>query len=147
IYAILADLADVDELITSINRPATCSAMATFVRKIATGCSSAVIGILLGWVGYHEVIASSGGRQSAATQSGIAYIYVFAPVVLMVAALVFAKIFPMNKAEFEVVKKEIARRKGEDNSKASAEEIAICEKVTGYSYDRLWNKENALKFK
>ena len=147
IYAILADLADVDELITSINRPATCSAMATFVRKIATGLSSAVIGILLGWVGYNEVIASSGGRQSAATQAGIAYIYVFAPIVLMAAALVFAKIFPMNKAEFEVIKREIARRKGEDNSKISAEEIAICEKVTGYSYDRFWDKENALKFK
>ncbi|MDE6739398.1 MAG: MFS transporter, partial [Lachnospiraceae bacterium] len=97
--------------------------------------------------GFFVVISSSGGRKSAATQAGIAYIYVFAPIVLMVAALVFAKIFPMNKAEFEVIKREIARRKGEDNSKISAEEIAICEKVTGYSYDRFWNKENALKFK
>ena len=147
IYAMLADLADVDELITSINRPATCSAMATFARKIVAGLSSAVIGILLGLVGYNEVIASSGGRQSAATQAGIAYIYIFVPVILMVATLVFAKIFPMNKAEFEVIKREIARRKGEDSSKTSAEETAICEKVTGYSYDKLWNRENALKFK
>ena len=106
-----------------------------------------MIGILLGLVGYNEVIASSGGRQSAATQAGIAYIYIFVPVILMVATLVFAKIFPMNKAEFEVIKREIARRKGEDSSKTSAEETAICEKVTGYSYDKLWNRENALKFK
>lgn len=145
IFAILADMADVDELITSINRPAICSAMATFMRKIAAGVSSAAIGILLGLVGYDEVIASTGGRQSAATQSGIAYIYVFVPVLLMVITWIFAKIFPMSKGEFEVIKREIARRKGEDHSKASDEEIIICEKVTGYSYDRLWNRENALK--
>lgn len=147
IYAILADMADVDELITSINRPGTCSGMATFVRKIATGLSSAIIGVLLSMVGYSEVLASAGERQSAATQSGIAYIYVFLPVILMVLTLIFTKMFPMNKEEFEIVKKEIARRKGEDDSIITEEEKAVCEKVTGFAYDKLWNKENALKMK
>ena len=45
-----------------------------------------------------------------------------------------------------MIKKEIARRKGEDLSEATPEEIAICEKVTGYKYDKLWDKNNALKF-
>lgn len=54
IYAILADMADVDELITSINRPGTCSGMATFIRKICAGLSISVIGILLAMVGYDE---------------------------------------------------------------------------------------------
>ena len=146
IYAILADMADVDELITGINRPATCSAMATFVRKIATGLSSAIIGVLLTMVGYSEVLASEGARQAASTQSGIAYIYVFAPVVLMVLTLVFAKLFPMNKKEFDIVKKDIARRKGEEDSAATPEEIAVIEKVTGFSYDKLWDKNNALRW-
>lgn len=147
IYAMLADMADVDELITSINRPGTCSAMATFMRKIAAGLSSAVIGIMLALAGYDEAIAAVGGRQSGATQRGIAYIYVFVPVALMAATLAFAVLFPMNKPEFEIIRKEIARRKGEDTSKATPEEIAVCEKVTGYSYDRLWKRENALKMK
>ena len=60
IYAILADMADVDELITSINRPGTCSGMATFIRKICAGLSISVIGILLAMVGYDETIASAG---------------------------------------------------------------------------------------
>lgn len=145
IYAILADMADVDELITSINRPGTCSAMATFVRKIATGLSSAIIGLLLSMVGYSETIAAAGQRQTAATQQGIAFIYIFAPIVLMLAALFFTWKFPMNKAEFAVVKKEIARRRGEDASAATPEEKAICEKVTGYSFDKLWNRENAMR--
>ncbi len=147
IYAILADMADVDELITSVNRPAVCSAMATFVRKIAAGLSSAVIGVMLGWVGYNETLAAAGERQSQATQSGIAAIYIWAPMVLMAFAFLFAILFPMNQKQFVVIKKEVARRKGEDSSKATAEEIAICEKVTGFSYDKLWNKDNAFKMK
>ena len=146
IYAILADMADVDELITSINRPGTCSAMATFIRKIATGLSTAIIGLMLTWVGYSEVLASGGERQVASTQLGIAHIYVFAPIVLMVLAIIFTVIFPMKKREFKIVKKEIERRKGLDSSEPTAEEKKICEKVTGFDFDKLWNKDNALKF-
>ena len=147
IYALLADLADVDELITSVNRPGTCSAMATFIRKIATGLSATVIGFLLTLAGYSETLAAAGQRQSAATQQGIAYIYIFAPIILTVISFVCVMRFPMNQKEFEVIKREIGRRKGEDSSSATAEEIAICEKVTGYSYNRLWDTDNAYKLK
>lgn len=147
IYAILSDMADCDELITGIARPATCSAMATFVRKICTGLSSAIIGLLLASVGYDEKLAETGARQALSTQHGIAYIYVFAPIVLMVLAILFTVIFPMKQREFEIVKKDIARKKGEDSSTATAEEIAVIEKVTGFKYDRLWNRDNALKMK
>ena len=146
IYAILSDMADVDELITSINRPATCSAMATFVRKICTGLSSTIIGLLLALAGYDAKIASNGGRQSFYTRQGITLIYIIAPVILMTLAIIFTLIFPMKKKEFDIVRKEISRRKGEDNTTASDEEKKIIEKVTGFSFDKLWNKENALCF-
>ena len=145
IYAILADMADVDELITSINRPGICSGMATFIRKICAGLSVFIIGVLLDLVGYDEVIANAGGLQAPATQTGIAYIYIFAPVLLCLITIFFTWRFAMNKEEFEIIRREIARRKGEDPSTATAEEIAVFEKVTGYAFDKLWNKENALK--
>ncbi len=147
IYAILADMADVDELITSINRPGTCSGMATFIRKICAGLSVSVIGVLLSLVGYDESAAAAGLRQAAATQRGIAGIYIFVPVLLCVVTLFFTARFPMNKSEFQVIRREISRRKGEDDSTASPGEIAICEKVTGFSYNRLWNRDNALKLR
>jgi oligogalacturonide transporter len=145
IYAILADMADVDELITSVNRPGICSGMATFIRKICAGLSVFIIGVLLDLVGYDEVIANAGGLQAPATQTGIAYIYIFAPVLLCLITIFFTWRFAMNKEEFEIIRREIARRKGEDPSTATAEEIAVCEKVTGYAFDKLWNKENAMK--
>jgi oligogalacturonide transporter len=145
IYAILSDLVEVDELITSVNRPGICSGMATFTRKIAAGLSSAMIGILLAMVGYDEKIASAGGQQALSTQKGIAYIYVFAQIVLLLITLFFTVLFPVTKKEFDMIRKEIARRKGSDTSKATAEEIAVCEKVTGFKYEEFWNKDNALK--
>ena len=147
IYAILSDLADVDELITSVSRPGTCSGMATFTRKIAAGLSSAMIGILLAMVGYDEKIASQGAMQSVQTQQGIAYIYVFAQIILLAITLLFTVLFPVTKEEFNIIRKEIARRKGDDASTATPQEIAVCEKVTGFEYDKLWNKDNALKIR
>ena len=147
IYAILSDLTEVDELITSINRPGICSGMATFTRKIAAGLSSAMIGILLAMVGYDEKLASAGERQALSTQHGIANIYVYTQIILLAITLIMTVLFPVTGKEFDIVKKEIARRKGEDTSKATPDEIAVCERVTGYKYDKLWNKDNAYRLK
>ncbi len=147
IYAILSDLVEVDELITSVNRPGICSGMATFTRKIAAGLSSALIGVLLTLVGYDEKLANEGLRQAASTQQGIAYIYVFAQIILLALTLTYAILFPLTKKEFDVVRNEIRRRKGVIMPKATPEEIRICEKVTGYRYDQLWNIENAVKIR
>ena len=142
IFSIMADMAEVDELITSIRRPGIVSGMATFARKISSGLSAASIGFLLSAAGYDEVLANTGMRQSLDTQHGIVYIYVFVPVLLMVLLIISGIVFPLTKKEFNVVQKEISRRRGEDSSTITDEEIKICEKVTGLSYDRLWNKDN-----
>ena len=142
IFAILSDMPDVDELITSIHRPGTVSGMATFARKISSGISAAAIGWLLSAAGYDSSLAKEGARQLAGVQHGIALIYIFVPAILAACLLICGIIFPMEKKEFETVQKEIARRKGLDSSAATDEEKKICEKVTGISYDKLWNKNN-----
>ena len=143
IFAIMADMADVDELITSIRRPGTVSGMATFIRKISSGVSAAAIGFLLAMVGYDEVIANAGGRQSAFTQHSIAIIFVVAPALLTALLFLCNLFFPITQKEFNVIQKEIARRKGEDTSQTTDEEKKICEKVTGMTYPQLWNAANA----
>ena len=143
IFAIMADMAEVDELITSIHRPGIVSGMATFARKISSGLSAAIIGFLLSAVGYDEVIANQGARQSLSTQHGIALIYIIVPAILITGLIIVGVLFPLTGKEFAIVQKEIARRKGEDSTTITPEEIKVCEKVTGMSYDRLWSKNNA----
>ncbi|NLN52661.1 MAG: MFS transporter [Clostridiaceae bacterium] len=139
IFAILSDMADVDELVTSVRRPGVVSGMATFVRKISSGLSASGIGFLLSAVGYDALLASSGARQSLATQKGIVYIFVFAPVILVAIMLICGYLFPITGKEFKIIQTDIARRKGEITTPATEEEKLICEKVTGVSYENLWN--------
>ena len=143
IFAMMADMAEVDELITSIHRPGIVSGMATFARKISSGLSASAIGFLLSAVGYDSVLASQNIRQSAATQRGIAYIYIIVPAILIALLIITGIIFPITAKEFAIVQKEIARRKGEDSSEITPAEIAVCEKITGLKYSQLWNPENA----
>lgn len=143
IFAILADMAEVDELITSISRPGIVSGMATFARKISAGMSAWFIGILISMVGYDSSLAQSGIRQSLETQHGIALIFIILPVILVGLLLIFGYIFPITKKEFDIVQKEIARRKGEDGSATTEEEKVVLKKVTGIDYDRLWDEANA----
>ena len=142
IFAIMADMPDVDELVTGVHRPGVVSGMSTFARKISSGLSSWLIGVLLAAVGYSEKIANAGGRQALSTQHGIALIFILMPVILCVCLFIFGYRLPMTEKEFNVIKKEIARRRGEDNSVTTDEEKQICEKVTGLSYDRLWDPKN-----
>ncbi|MBQ6442545.1 MAG: MFS transporter [Lachnospiraceae bacterium] len=143
IFAIMADMAEVDELITSIHRPGIVSGMATFARKVSSGLSAAAIGFLLSAVGFDEVVANSGARQSASTQHGIALIYIIVPAILITCLIIVGVLFPITGKEFAVVQKEIARRKGEDTSETTEEEKRICEKVTGMSFEKLWDKDHA----
>lgn len=147
IFAIMADMAEVDELITSVRRPGIVSGMATFVRKISSGVSAAVIGFLLSAVGYDEVIANHGGRQSLSTQHGIALVYIIAPAILITLLFIVAVIFSLTGKEFKIVQNEIARRKGENLPQITEEEKKVCEKVTGIAYGNLWNVKNASRLK
>ncbi|MCR5716784.1 MAG: MFS transporter [Lachnospiraceae bacterium] len=143
IFAIMADMADVDELITSIHRPGIVSGMATFARKVSAGLSAAAIGFLMSAVGYDSTIANQGLMQSAETQRGVALIFIIAPAILITALIIFGYIFPLTGKEFAIVQKEIARRKGEETSVTTEEEKKVCEKVTGFAYADLWKKENS----
>ena len=67
----------------------------------------------------------------------------FASAILSMLLLIVAVIFPMTSGEYDLVIREVARRKGVEKGEATEEEKKTLERVTGFSYDRLWNRENA----
>ncbi|MBF1193910.1 MAG: hypothetical protein HXM06_07235 [[Eubacterium] sulci] len=68
-------------------------------------------------------------------------IFIFLPVILVTLLLIFGYMFPITKKEFELVHKEIARRKGEDDSVATEEEKKVLKRVTGIEYEQLWGNK------
>ena len=140
-FAILPDLTDVDELITGERRPGVYSGMATFTRKIANGLAFGIVGLWLSLFGYDRSIADT-AFQDPLTIEGIKYAFIFFPLIFMMVTLWFTYRFPMTKKEFDVIKTEIQRRKGLDDTVITANEKAICEHVTGYAYDKLWGNKH-----
>ena len=90
-----------------------------------------------------QVESYAGARQTAFTQRGIGIIFVLAPAILTLLLIVVDVVFPITGKEFDMVQKDIARRRGDEPAQASAEEKQVLEKVTGFAYDALWSRENA----
>jgi oligogalacturonide transporter len=138
-YAILTDLTDVDYLITTKRRPGIYSGMATFNRKIANGLAIWLIGIMLAFFQYDATATI----PSSVTVEGIKFMFIALPLIFMVATLYFTYKFPITQSTYECIQKDIRRRLGELDEKATDEEVKICEMVTGVSYAQLWKAENA----
>jgi oligogalacturonide transporter len=137
-FAILADMADVDELITSKRRAGIYSGMATFTRKIANGMALGLIGLLLFLIGYDGNL----DVQQNSAVIGIRLMFVFMPIIFLVLTFVFIRIYPVSQNAFMLLRKQIDARRNGENIEASEEEIALCELMTGYSYQDLWKEEN-----
>ncbi|MFW5893433.1 MAG: MFS transporter [Bacillota bacterium] len=137
-FSILADMADVDELITSKRRAGLYSGMATFARKVANGIALGLIGLVLFLIGYDGSL----DVQDALAREGIKYMFILMPVVFIVFTLYFVKKYPVTQDGFDVLQKAItALKNGTDT--LSKEEKQQCEAMTGYRYDALWSEDNA----
>ena len=51
----------------------------------------------------------------------------------------------LTKKEFDLIHKEIDRRKGKDASVTTEDEKKTLEKITGFAYNDLWKRDNAVK--
>ncbi len=138
-FAILADMADVDELITSQRRAGTYSGMATFSRKIANGIALGLVGVLLTIIGYNGEL----DVQAPLTVMGLRLMFIVLPVIFVLFALFFVYKYPVSVRGFAVLREEIDRRKGLRQDTITDEDMRLCEAMTGYDYDNLWNKDNA----
>ena len=110
-----------------------------FRSKIANGLAIWLIGIMLAFFQYDATATV----PSSVTVDGIKFMFIALPLIFMVATLYFTYKFPITQSSYECIQKEIRRRLGELDEKATEEEVRICEMVTGVSYDRLWKAENA----
>ena len=138
-YAVLADLADIDYLITKVRRPGVYSGMGTFSRKIANGLAIWVIGMLLSLFNYDANLTV----QSALTIDGVKFMFIGIPIILMLLTLYFTVKFQVNRKTYNIVTKDIERRMDKNIEVATDEEKKMIEKITGYKYDDLWDKKNA----
>ncbi len=150
-WAMLTDIFDIDEIRTGKRREGIYSGMTTFLRKFASGLAVLVLGFGLQAMGFDQnqysiLKASTENFDPAAyaqsgVVSGIKWLFVIIPFVLLLVCLIFALANKINKRRFDAVLKGIEEFKRSGNmdalSEQEKEDILI---ASGSSEDKLWGK-------
>jgi oligogalacturonide transporter len=150
-WSMLTDVFDIDEIRTAKRREGAFSGLTTFLRKFASGVAVLLLGFGLRALGFdqtqYNLLKSTSAEfdPSAYAQStlvsGIKWMFVLIPVVLLSACLFFAIRNKVNKRRFNAVLRGIeAFRTGgslDALTQQEREDIAI---VTGEPESKLWGR-------
>lgn len=137
-WSIIADIPDVDEMITGSRREGVYAGYMTFIRKLTFSIAVLIIGFVLDQVGYE----GEKEQQSELALKGIQYLFAIGPTALMFVGFIIAIRFPITPQRHLILRQEIARLKeGGKPEDVTAETRQVCELLTGYKYEDLWKGE------
>jgi oligogalacturonide transporter len=136
-------LPDVDEAVTGQRREGIFAGVMTFVRKITQSAALVATGWLISIGGY--VAPQPGGPPVTQTPEAVqmvVLVMVLGPLVVMLLGALISWSFRLNARTHDVLMSEIARLRAGETAPASPENRAIVEDLTGWSYEKLWGRNN-----
>lgn len=129
---------DVDRIMTRGDKAGTYAAVMTFFRKSTGALATWIAGILLEALGY----VSTATTQAPGITDKIALLFVIAPLLLIIIALVVSWTFKLNRQTHAVLQGEINRLEDGGNKRdVTPEAKQVAEELTGHPYDELWPDE------
>lgn len=138
-YAILPSVVEVDILITTKNRAGLYSGGMTLIRKIVQAIALALIGLYLQFIKYDANLET----LSDFTLRGIKTGFFLFPFIFIFVGFLIALNFKITPKTFEIIKNEIERlKRGESKNNVEEENKKVCEILTGFPYEKLYNKDN-----
>lgn len=148
-WAMLTDIYDIDEIRTGKRREGVYSGITTFLRKFASGVAVLLMGFGLGALGFdqnqYSILKASmqdfDPSQYAQSNivSGIKWLFVLIPFVLLSICLFFAISNKITKRRFDAVLKGIDAYRADGNIDAlSKQEIADIQIAAGAQKAELW---------
>ncbi len=155
-WSMLTDIFDIDEIRTRKRREGIYSGITTFLRKFASGVAVLLLGFGLQAVGFdqnqYSILKASTTNFDPASYaqsgvvSGIRWIFVIVPLVLLTITLIFAIRNKINKRRFDAVLKGIDAFKADGSiDMLSEQEQADILISTGAKKSELWGGEQAAK--
>ncbi len=107
--AMLADLADEDELATGLRREAVFGSLLSWFEKAGNSLGGLISGVMLVWIGFDA--AAAGGVQSPTTLRLMQWSYFFFPALGAAVALYLLRRYTLTENRAYEVKDELARRR------------------------------------
>lgn len=148
-WAMLADMFDVDEIITGKRREGIYSGITTFLRKLASGVAVLVLGFGLRAIGFdrdqYNLIKATAeafdpsSYAQAGVVVGIKWMFILIPIILLSFSLIFALKNRIDKKHFDAILHGIDLFKTEGNlNKLPSEELNDILYATEQNADSLW---------
>ncbi|MDR1836051.1 MAG: MFS transporter [Treponema sp.] len=148
-WSMLTDIFDIDEIRTGTRREGIYSGITTFLRKFASGVAVLLMGIGLQAMGFdqneYSVLKASVENFDPAVYaqsgivSGIKWMFVIIPLILLTICLFFAFRNKINKRRFDAVLRGIDELKARGNIDGlSEQEKADVLIAAGIEKDKLW---------
>lgn len=134
---------DLDVLITKQHREGIFAAFMTFVRKSTVAVATVLVGIILDASGYKP------GTQYLMHEPASAKFAIVAVLVLLtggmiVCALLVTLTFKLDRDSHDLIVAEIKRlQNGGKKADVDPKTKEVCEELTGWDYDKLWDEDNA----
>ncbi|MFN2225245.1 MAG: MFS transporter, partial [Anaerolineae bacterium] len=135
IYAIFPDIPDIDELKSGQRREGIYSALFTFTRKLSSAFALFLVSNAIALAGYLpplEQVVDGATTLIEQPQSGtfllvLRLVFALVPIVLLAAALIFARRFPLTPQVHERLRRVLARRRSgapeSDEERREAQEL------------------------
>ena len=105
--SMIADICDLDELQTGRRREGMFGAVFTLLMKASVAFTMMLSGCIISWTGYNKDLL----EQTQQTITRLRAMSAFAPVVLVLIAIVLACFFPLSKAKVLEVQKQLKDKK------------------------------------
>ena len=151
-WSMLTDIFDIDEIRTGTRREGIYSGVTTFLRKFASGVAVLLMGFGLQALGFdqnaYSVAKAEAGMENfdpavyaqGNVVTGIKWMFVIIPLVLLTSCLFFAIRNKINKRRFDAVLKGIEELKTHGNIDALGDqETADVIIAAGVGKDKLWS--------
>jgi len=137
-WAILPEVTDVDELITTKKRAGTYSGSMTLLRKLVQGLVAVpMVGLVLSLINFEP-----NQVQSPETLLQMKLFFVIGPAAFILLGIVIAFTFKITPHSHELLQKELKRlREGGAKEDADAEVIKTAHMLTGIDYEELYKEK------
>ncbi|MHB1484159.1 MAG: MFS transporter [Saccharofermentanales bacterium] len=140
-WSILPDISDVDELMTGKRREGLYSGVSTFLRKLSGGFAVGSIGFMLDIIRYSDKAVTSGNIEPI-TFYGIKIMFCLIPVLFLAVMLLNLRKYKLGKKEFAILHEVlVANRRDGVSVELDANQIAVCEQITGMKEKGFFGRE------
>lgn len=135
---VLPDLTDVDELITGRRREGVISTFNTMVKQIVGGVMTFMVGLVLDGFG---LVTGNKGIYIEQTDTALWGVRLCVSILPMISAIIAWRLlrrFKMTKDDHTMIRAAIAIAHEKGSVNLTQEQIARCELLTGYAFEKTW---------